>query len=652
MGYALLQNSTAGSEIKIINSLIEQYKAENETINANTFIDFINKSIIDSSTLKNLYNATHAGILNSCYSDQTMNSDWTNATIDYYYLTYGMKTFKNCTFKLDDNTVLMFLNNREAQDGYYNHAILLTLENNNVTLNASVQLAGLGSNLQAIKLTDTRFLIASGSFRTCTNSSFVLHFSTLDVDLPNKTFAIKHAISTGRWRYISLAGLFKISENNAVAFFADGNGGNGYYYHTAYAMTIDADGIITLGNFNLQGIYSHLTGQVYYQVHQIAANKFVEVCHYNYPIITIVTVNGNQNSRSGYIALSAITAYGDRNHIYHSFSLGNYVFVPYFNGNTWNVCSVDCSGDVPVEQSHVSLATNGDVWPIIKQVSDNKILALQRNGNTAYGTLITYYNNGNMVSSNCVLTVGVKISEIRKFVQTGNDQGYLICSSFSQTYGLVAIPMTFKQEALRSGAPQIWNESYAFDFNYTFFMSLGNGESICIYQPYNYSYYNSLACFAVAQRGLELKRGNNIDIFKNDQYPTNTQRMVSDIYINSNDEIILLFRSFINGNTSYYDLYITNILVKNGRAYIGPVKKIASDTQTAQRNFNYARLVKFTDNAFLALCNYNDSNLSGIPINITQDFRIIPSDRTGIISGVTKTQATQALEGKVLMLGA
>lgn len=651
MAYAILKNSKSGSEIRVANSIIEEYYAKNDAIDANTFVDFFNNSSIDVSPNLNMYSATHVGMVSSCYADQTLNKDWTNSTVDYYFYNNGAKTFKRAAFLLDEETVLLFMTYQESSDGHYNHAIMMTIKDGIVTLNKAQQLTGLGGNLDAIHFKNNRYLIASGSFRTCTNSGYVLHYQTLDVDLKNKTFTLNAATSTGRWRYVSLVGIFKTSDTNAVGFFADGNGNNGYYYHTAYAMTINADGTITLGNFLLQNIYHYLAGQNYYDVHQIAPNKFVEVTHYNYPIITIVTVDGNTSTRSGYIALTASVAYTDRTHIYHSFAKGQFVYVPYFNGGTWNICSVDCRGTAPLEFNHSSLTVNSADWPIIVQVSDNQILSLQRNANMAYATITKIDENGLMESSGCALTTNFRINTIEKFVQTGTNQGYLVCTTFSQTYGMVAIPFVFNGPDIKAGEPQIWNESYAYNASYTYFYPLKNGYSICIYQPYMYSYYNSVNCFVIYQDGTKLSRGDNTVIYKDDIYPTTTQRMVSDIVYNEeNNEIALLFRNFMNGSTSYYDLYFTTIAIKGNRAYVKKPQMIRPNTDTAARTNHYARLLAFPNDQFIAIYNYNDNYMSSTGLKLKRDIRLIPADDTGIIAGITQTQATSTAKGRTLML--
>lgn len=652
MAYAFLKNSKSGSEIRVANSLIEQYRATTGSIDVNTFVDFLNKTSYDVGLNYNLYNATSAGLTSSCYEDQTMNKDHTNITVDYYYNNNHMKTFENCVYVLDEETVLLFICYKEDHSSRVNHVVMFTVKDGVVTCNKAQAFTGNGGGLCATKLTDTRFIVASGGFRDSTNNGYVLHLQTLDIDLKNKTFTINSPVSTGRYYYVQLSRIFKISESAAVVFFADGNGGRNYY-NACYPMTIAENGTITLGGLRLDHVYHQHSANYFYDVHQIADNKFVEITHYNYPLVTIITVNNNTASRSGYIALSSSTAYVERGRIYNTFAKGNYVFVPYFNGGTWNICSVDCSGSLPIERNHSALAINSADWPIIKQVSDDQIVSIQRNANVAYASITKFDEYGNLNTSSCVLTVDFRIENIYKFVQTGEKQGYVVCRTFNQTYGFVVIPLIWEGSDIMCGEPQIWNESNVYDNSYTFFKNIGDGYSICIYQPYMYNYYNGINCFTIFQNGLELHRSDIVCVQKDDIYPTTNRRMICDIVVDSEKkEIALLFRDFMNGSTSYYDLYFTHIAIKGNRPYVAKSQLIRQNTDVANRVYNFTRLIRVNENDYLVVYDNTNDYLSACQVTVKRDMRVIPADDTGIIAGLTQTQATKDIPGNILLLDA
>ena len=177
MGQALLFNESLGAEASVLNGIIEKYKSSHDIVSANTFVDFINESEFTYGEVQNLYNSTHVGFIDGINRDDSYGKYYNSNVNNTYYVSFGCHTFQNSVFLLNPTTVLYFHTRSTEQGGYYNYAIMLTIDNNKITLNKAQLLPGIGSNLAAIKLTDTRFFVASGSFRTCTNSSFVLHFS-------------------------------------------------------------------------------------------------------------------------------------------------------------------------------------------------------------------------------------------------------------------------------------------------------------------------------------------------------------------------------------------------------------------------------------------------------------------------------------------
>ena len=647
MAFAILRNNKSTAELRAANSVIEQYKAEVNTINASTFVDFVNKSTCSVSPHYQLYSGTYAGCVESVGVDQNRNKDWTNYTEDYYYLNYGMRTFKNTIFQLDDETVLWFYAFQNDNSTHTTHVCMFTIKDNTITLNQGAQLS-VGGNLDAIQMTDSRYLVAHGSARGCT-TTYYLYMQTLDVDVKNKKFVLNAAASTSRYYYISLAGLYKITDNTAIYFSSDGNGG-GYFYSQCRAMSIAPDGTISFGNHVLTQLVHSAERAQYYDIHQLSPTKYIEVGLYNAPFVNVVTVDGITSTRKNLVNLPTSQNQTGRIYIYKSFRNGDCIYVPYYNGSTWVLGIVDCSKDVPAVAGTVALATGGTTYPIIQQLDDNHLLALQFNGNLAYATYFKLKGNA-VQASNCVLTVNDRVSAIRKFVRTGDRQGYLVCMTLTQNYGMVVCPIVWTDTSISCGEAQVWNDSYFYSPDYTFFTNVGDGYSICLYQPYQYSYYNSLNCFSIYQKGTELRRGDHEVIYKNNQYPTTTQRMLCDFTVDPEKKrVSVLFRNFINGNTSYYNLYFTTIGIRGNRTYVATPLQIRTDTDTSERTFNYARLIEMPNDKFMAMYNHARDILGACSIDLNWDMRVTPAENTGHIGGFTQTSCSDIAVGNIVML--
>lgn len=260
-------------------------------------------------------------------------------------------------------------------------------------------------------------------------------------------------------------------------------------------------------------------------------------------------------------------------------------------------------------------------------------------------------DDGTITSTAVSLTVGFRIGDILKYVCTGAKQGYLLCYTYGQTHGMVAIPLTYNKNILEAGEPQMWNESFAWDNNYFFVDYVKNGTSVCVYQPFVYNCRNSVNCFAIYQDGLTLRKGPEYTIHKGDIHATTNNRQISDFMIDhETGEIALLFRDFELAGTSYWDLYFTNFYVLGTECYLGKVEKIRNGTDTSNRNYNYARLMRTSKHDYAALYNYDDNTLHGTGITLNSSLKIIPSEITGHIAGWTKSMCAPGIEGQVVLV--
>lgn len=372
MSQAILINGGLNIDPEALNSIIEKYEADTEIISANNYVDFINKSNFTwAPATKALHNGTHAGQIVSKYIENTANQFYDTQPRRPFYLSSGAHTYKNAQFQLDDETILYFHTNQEAHDGRYNYVFMFTIKDGDIVVNKVELIPGIGSNLGAIQLTDSRFFVISGSFRTSTGNGYMMTYTTIDVDLENKTFTINTARNDGRYYYVQLSEIFKIADDKVIAFMGDGEGGK-RFYHQCITFTINKDGTTTTNTRLLTGAYSDQACAYYYSIHPINEYKYVEVAHYNYPIITIVSVDPEANTvtRSGHITLSATAAYTNEDYIGQSFLYDNFVYVPYFNGANWVMAQVDCSGTAPVFVESKAFAAAGSARPIIERVSE------------------------------------------------------------------------------------------------------------------------------------------------------------------------------------------------------------------------------------------------------------------------------------------
>ena len=153
MANAILTNSGSSTEPAAINSIIEQYKASSDIISANTFVDFVNNTQVNSGTTQQIHSVSGAGYITSKYVEN-LNNTYCDMGLsgEYRYRSAGHRFGLGETiFQLDDNTVLYFHTRQDASTSYTNYVAMLTFDNNQVIVNKAENLSGAGSNLKVVQ---------------------------------------------------------------------------------------------------------------------------------------------------------------------------------------------------------------------------------------------------------------------------------------------------------------------------------------------------------------------------------------------------------------------------------------------------------------------------------------------------------------------
>ena len=650
MANAILMNGKAGEEIEISNSIIKEYMAQADVISAGNFVDFVNETYFETTANTAIATTTNSGEFPAEYHDEAGNVNWQTPGLAYYY-----NQHEPYIYQISDTLVLMFYVRPNASDTTYGTVTLFEIANNTVTARKHQLAAGRGGNLGVVRLTDTMFIMASGSYKTATSTSYALKVQAIMVDKTNKTFTVGTAVNINSsiyYYYMALAGIHKVSDTSFVLFYANGQNSSNAY-PTCTACSVTAAGAITVGTPLVYTEYSSQQANLMYRTFQMSPTKYVEVTYYNYPIVQIVTVNGTTCTRSAYTIFTG-TAYTDYTYVYGKpFMRGNFVYIPYYNGSTWTIGSVNCTGTVPSLGTYQALAVAGVDQPVITQVSDDEVISAQAYGNVAYASYFRLNDQGGYDVSHLVLTVTEKVGALRSFTKIGPDYGLVLCQTYGQTQGVVAIPICWRDGTLTAGKPQYWNGNYNNSQSYTWLRRVNDHYALYIYAPFSAAAnYNSINCFSIYQDGINLNRSDDYTINKVDtMYKQNQQSLIGFYADEENQRAIILYRQMTAASASHYDLYIASIELKGGKCFISPVTMLLKDTDTSIRTFLYGGILHIKDDQFVVLDYYAAAQLWAMGVKLVPQLKAVPSELTGHIAGVTLDQCTPTEAGRILVLG-
>lgn len=651
MANAILMNGKAMEEIEIENSIIKEYMSQADVISAGNFVDFVNETYFNAGAkVAKMTTGTNNGELPAEYHDEAGNINWQTPTLAYYY-----NQHPTYVYQLSDTLVLMFYCRPNGNTTTYGSALLFEISNNTVKSLQNHRIAGRGNNLQVLQLTDTMFITLAGSYKTATSTTYAMQVQAYMVDKTAKTLTRGTAVnidSSFYYYYMAPAGLYKVSDTSFICFYADGNN-NSYSYPTCKVCTVTAAGAITVGTRYMYSGYNAYQSNLMYRTFQMSPTKYVEVTYYNYPLVQIVTVSGTTCSRSGYVAFTG-TAYTDYTYVYGKpFMRGNFVYIPYYNGSTWTIGSVNCSGTTPTLGTYQALAVAGTAQPVITKVSDDEVISVQSQGNVAYASYFRLNDQGGYETSHLVLTVSEKVGALRSFTQIGPDYGLVLCQTYGQTQGVVAIPVCWRDATLTAGKPQYWNGNYNNSTSYTWLRRVNDHYAIYIYAPFSAAAnYNSINCFSIYQDGTNLNRSDDYTINKIDtMYNQNQQSLIGIHTDEENQRVVILYRQMTAASASTWDLYIASIELKGGKCFISPITMLMHDTDSSAKTYVYGNLMHIKDDQYVAFYYEAAANLGAVPVKIVNQLKAIPSELTGHISGVTLDQCTPNDAGRILVLG-
>lgn len=652
MANAILMNGKASEPVEVANGIIEQFYSDTDVISAKNFIDFLNKGTFDIGNAISLASSNSSGLISPEFQNENYNIYHNNYWDDNYNY-YNNNHNLPYVYLIGSDLVFLLYTQGNTSTTNYSTAILFQIVNNTITVKNAKQIPGRGTHLKVVQMSETKYVVISGGYYTSTATAYYPQATVFNINTSTKTWSMGTSLqfTSGYYYYQVLVGAYKTDSTHVIVFLMDGNNG-GQYFPCNYMLTINSDNTITSNGRYLNSSYSANQAQYMYEVLQLADNKYVEVTHYNYPLINIVTTNAASSTRSSYLNLNG-TAYTNKTYCYQKvFKYKNWIYIPYYNGSTWTIGSVNCSGSSPTIGTYQALPAAGTNKPIIQQVSENELVAVQYNGTVGYACYMKLNEKGGFDTSSLVLTVNEFVSGLKYLHITNEECGFVLFRTY-QYNGTMCVPIAWRNGALSSGKPQYWSLSDANAPYYFTVKKLDNHNSVYLHSELDGNYYhNNFYCDAIYQNGINLIKSNSYCLTKVEQfYNKNLYHLMGAKVNNTTHELILLYRISDTSNVNYRNLYIVAIKCLGGKLYVSAPTKVAMNSETSSRNMDYGNLLQINDTQYIALFNHSNNNLYAKAIKFNPRLVAIPSDETGVMAGITVDQCTPDVQGRIFITG-
>jgi len=439
--YKVSQMSTAIDNLptgaNIVNGIIEQYKAETSTISANTFVEFINKTTID--TIGN-------------------DTQLSNGTYSYEYAS---------AVALNENKV--FVAHRYSN---YLYGIVCTISGTTITTGTDTQLSTYYSSYDyasAVALSEDKVFIAHSGGGSNESSSSYLYGIVCNINGTTITYGTDTQLSTEISSH-QYASSVKLSENKV--FIAHRNGSYlGGIVCTISDTTITAGTDVTLSTGSVSYQYASavaLNDSKVFIAHRSGDYLYGIVCTIDDTTITKGTDTKLSTGTGSYQNVSAVALSEDKAFFAHSSNSSSmYLYAM--------VCTISGTSIVTSSEYTLSSIAGSYSYVSVSKLNKDKVFVTYRGGSSNYYLSGVICNiNGNSInkgteaqlstgSNSHAYTSSVALSEDKVFVAHASDNSnhYLngvVCNQLKDTIqeATTKINGLTKTQCTTSTAGDVW----------------------------------------------------------------------------------------------------------------------------------------------------------------------------------------------------